>query len=1074
MSTTDVQVLDQDQVERSVRRAPFGLRWRSSYWFTTFTVMLGIIVDVLVYTIIVPVMPFHLEQLGYHGVSALTGWLLFAYSAGLVLSTPPIAVFSERYNTRRIPLIIGLLLLAGSQVMLMEAPTYPVMCIARVLQGISSAMVWTIGLALVCDATPENLIGRQLGIAMGGLSIGSLIGPPVGGALFARFGYRGPFILGIAWTIVDLVARLLIIERKEALQYSMDSHQVDADKEKSGNQHSGLPDQLPVEEEKFAPERDNTLMSENVPPLSCSDADKDKQQKLSRRSLMVILLKLTKSSRALVAFFLTFAYGVIYTIQEPTLPLHLQDVWGLNPAKVGLVFLASIVPTLFSTPLTGWYSDKKGPEWVAFACLILALPWSVVVILRKSLALFIVAFALETFFASGLLSPVTAELAHVSQGIDGVGYAHVYGVFNIAYGVGSAVGPLIGGQMYDHLTDGWLAPHGWKQGTKSPEKKDRESQRSSPSQSLARPHLLLVSHPLSAPAIVHRARNPARPKSINSPESPQAIMSANSYPSLLSATTLPQSDNHDLPPLTTNLTTESSQRDRAETQATFQQASVALEAAYRRIRQFRRSILEGADSATSGEHQSRPSADDNFGPPSNVRDSSSPTSHDDSYVPSPPQHPVVRPLSTSGRRLNRDLPPLSTPSSSSSPLASQTSHPHLARSQLESWSQRHPEILTDDAATTLGRRVAAREAARASTTNSGRSTSNPFSRFEGNLAQLISTLEREFDHLRQQRSELSRTLPGDTRSAVLSRRTIELRRQLAAQSREASSPSNSSLVPQTDFLRRRLTTSVFPSRSSTMSSRSGQLSLLSNLSSVQNLPTPVSTSSSRPLLFEEPTSYLQGTDTFNEISSDTLSNEYGSESDRSYVVRRRLSADGEEHVHPINLEWLDEPLIYVGQGTRRAAQRGQPDVVSQRRQDWARLDPDGNEIPFEQEELERARSEYHLQAGLEMQSPNSPVQTTDPGFHSFQTLITSTSLAPDDDDDGIPRVRLNNSGSRQYRRSVKENVDLKSLEKSITSPVKPFRPCPLPTPLEDMTWTPPSRKPLRANKVSKNASFAGR
>lgn len=33
--------------------------------------------------------------------------------------------------------------------MLMEAPTYAVMCIARVLQGISSAMVWTIGLALM-------------------------------------------------------------------------------------------------------------------------------------------------------------------------------------------------------------------------------------------------------------------------------------------------------------------------------------------------------------------------------------------------------------------------------------------------------------------------------------------------------------------------------------------------------------------------------------------------------------------------------------------------------------------------------------------------------------------------------------------------------------------------------------------------------------------------------------------------------------------------------------------------------------------------------------------------------------
>lgn len=39
----------------------------------------GVATDLLVYSIIVPVMPFQLERLGYHAVSALTGWLLFAY-----------------------------------------------------------------------------------------------------------------------------------------------------------------------------------------------------------------------------------------------------------------------------------------------------------------------------------------------------------------------------------------------------------------------------------------------------------------------------------------------------------------------------------------------------------------------------------------------------------------------------------------------------------------------------------------------------------------------------------------------------------------------------------------------------------------------------------------------------------------------------------------------------------------------------------------------------------------------------------------------------------------------------------
>jgi DHA1 family solute carrier family 18 vesicular amine transporter 1/2 len=58
-------------------------------------------------------------------------------------------MFSERYQTRRMPLIIGLVVLLGAQVMLMEAPNYWVMCFSRVLQGISSSMVWAVGLALL-------------------------------------------------------------------------------------------------------------------------------------------------------------------------------------------------------------------------------------------------------------------------------------------------------------------------------------------------------------------------------------------------------------------------------------------------------------------------------------------------------------------------------------------------------------------------------------------------------------------------------------------------------------------------------------------------------------------------------------------------------------------------------------------------------------------------------------------------------------------------------------------------------------------------------------------------------------
>jgi predicted MFS family arabinose efflux permease len=63
--------------------------------------------------------------------------------------TVPIAVYSEKFNARKYPMVIGTIILIGSQIMFMEAPVYWLMCVARVLQGLGSTMIWVVGMALV-------------------------------------------------------------------------------------------------------------------------------------------------------------------------------------------------------------------------------------------------------------------------------------------------------------------------------------------------------------------------------------------------------------------------------------------------------------------------------------------------------------------------------------------------------------------------------------------------------------------------------------------------------------------------------------------------------------------------------------------------------------------------------------------------------------------------------------------------------------------------------------------------------------------------------------------------------------
>lgn len=38
--------------------------------------------------------------------------------------------------------------------------------------------------------------------------------------------------------------------------------------------------------------------------------------------------------------------SLVFTSQEPALPLHLQEIWNMSSSRVGVVYLAAVIPTL--------------------------------------------------------------------------------------------------------------------------------------------------------------------------------------------------------------------------------------------------------------------------------------------------------------------------------------------------------------------------------------------------------------------------------------------------------------------------------------------------------------------------------------------------------------------------------------------------------------------------------------------------------------------------------------------------------------------------------------------------------
>lgn len=152
--------------ENMAKSPPWGLKWRSSTLFIVSTVGIGLFTDLFLYGLVVPILPFILQDRIHLPNSEIQGnvsGLLAAYAGASVLFSLPAGIIADRLPSRQLPFLAGLVALLLATLLLLLGESIPVLAFARVLQGTSAAVVWTIGLALTLDTVgPENL-GKTIG-----------------------------------------------------------------------------------------------------------------------------------------------------------------------------------------------------------------------------------------------------------------------------------------------------------------------------------------------------------------------------------------------------------------------------------------------------------------------------------------------------------------------------------------------------------------------------------------------------------------------------------------------------------------------------------------------------------------------------------------------------------------------------------------------------------------------------------------------------------------------------------------------------------------------------------------------
>jgi MFS family permease len=347
--------------------------------------------------------------------------------------------------------------------MLCAGTSLPILITGRVLQGLSAAVVWTVGLALVSDTVEKEDIGQAMGYVAVAFSIGALAGPLLGGVVYAGGGYYAVFAMGFGLIGLDIALRLMLIEKSVAAQWSP-PNATTGESEMASAHGSSSQTTSDDEIQPVATQDHSQIASQSEKPTTAPES-------VSRIPPMIRLLGVP---RMLVSLFGCFVQATSLGAFDGALPLYVKNTFHWNSTGAGLIFLSLVVPSLLS-PLFGFISDRYGSHGTRALCttgFLSAIPFwiSLRFVTYNTIGQKVLLSVLLVFIGLCLttgMAPLMAEIDHVVEleekrkpgtfGKRGAA-AQGFGLFNAAFALGALIGPLWAGFVVENASWGTM---GW-------------------------------------------------------------------------------------------------------------------------------------------------------------------------------------------------------------------------------------------------------------------------------------------------------------------------------------------------------------------------------------------------------------------------------------------------------------------------------------------------------------------------------------------------------------------------------------------------------------------------------------
>jgi EmrB/QacA subfamily drug resistance transporter len=229
--------------------------------------------------------------------------------------------------------------------------------LSRFVQGVGGAMLQSSSRALAAESVPENLAGRAQGYMTTAHHVGFVLGPSIGGLMIDYFSWRWSFFLLVPVGLCGTLLTLASLRRRPRVSQH---HNVSIDY-LGATLLIGTTTTLVLIFDRRTHEIIGASMKIVLALflISCFIALIVHESKTKSPFVNLSLFAIRRFSFSVVSLLII---AMCYSLIGFLMPFYLQDILGLSPTAVGLLFMAPSILTVAFAPLSGYMSDRFGPR----------------------------------------------------------------------------------------------------------------------------------------------------------------------------------------------------------------------------------------------------------------------------------------------------------------------------------------------------------------------------------------------------------------------------------------------------------------------------------------------------------------------------------------------------------------------------------------------------------------------------------------------------------------------------------------------------------------------------------------